>query len=459
MLVIVLVTAVGGAAQGELIVADSLEWLVADSDVIVTGVIVSDPPGSDAYHADLTLQVSEVLKGEATDRLRFSTPVYDVQSLIADLRTNAVNVLAFLKQDGLQQLILPAGENVSPMIHNWSIWRGAITMEGQLLWRREQILESVKDAIEYGKHHEPPLSASIEVLGLEAWSVLYAGSSAYLVVPRDDRLRTVAHKWINGSDPFLQAQGVSLLELDAIPEDPAGKAAAPLDAALAISSAVQLIANGSFEQRLSGEAPEHILTLTPDSTELASWTMVEGSVDWIGPTRWQPADGRASLDLDAPGAIRQKLRTKPGQLYVLSFDMAGNVEMEPALKQLAVTVNGERYEFEFDAGGRTADAMGWARCSIAFRAESETTTLTFANASPIATASGVALDHVSCQPVDAESRAALDQAGRYALQSTDGRFILLDTATGRTWLLEDEGDGGVWRPIEHVQPEHNEELR
>jgi hypothetical protein len=71
----------------------------------------------------------------------------------------------------------------------------------------------------------------------------------------------------------------------------------------------------------------------------------------------------------------------------------------------------------------------------------------------------VALDHVSCQPVDAESRAALDQAGRYALQSTDGRFILLDTATGRTWLLEDEGDGGVWRPIEHVQPEHNEELR
>jgi choice-of-anchor C domain-containing protein len=213
------------------------------------------------------------------------------------------------------------------------------------------------------------------------------------------------------------------------------------------ADARQLVANGGFEIATTGSAPAYIQPLGPGATELAGWEVVEGSVDWIGPARWRAAEGMACLDIDAPGAIRQTVATRAGQTYVLEFDLAGNVETPPSAKLLAVELSGVRRVIAFDSTGHTPTQMGWQRQRIVFQAVEDGTVLAFLNASTEPTASGVAVDNVSVLPVEAETGAG-PAIGRYSLATTGERLVLLDTATGRTWVLEEGESGPVWRPLE-----------
>ena len=154
-----------------------------------------------------------------------------------------------------------------------------------------------------------------------------------------------------------------------------------------------LITNGSFETRDGGELPENITTLEPDQHDLVGWKVIAGPVDWIGPTRWTAAHGSWSLDLD--GGIQQTVTTTPGQTYVLTFNLAGNVEVPPTAKSLLVHVNDHETPFSFDSAGKTASTMGWTRHRITFTAEKNATVITFLNAQPNAQSSGVALDDIS----------------------------------------------------------------
>jgi len=224
--------------------------------------------------------------------------------------------------------------------------------------------------------------------------------------------------------------------------------------------AKSLISNGGFERRASGTPPAYIESLQPGNLDLAGWEIVDGSIDWIGPARWSAARGECCLDIDAPGTIRQVVKTIPGQEYVLQFRMAGNVETEPALKHLNVQIGSLRRTFSWNATGFTRGNLGWTTRRLAFRAESESTPLAFSNGSTEPTASGVALDEVSIfplaggtlnlgtaspgSPTDAESH------GRYTLAAVSERLVLLDSATGRTWILTDKEGGPFWKPIEMV---------
>ena len=62
-----------------------------------------------------------------------------------------------------------------------------------------------------------------------------------------------------------------------------------------------LIVNGSFERREFGVPNAHIETLRAGQTDLVGWAIAEGSVDWIGPTRWPASHGDHSLDVENHG--------------------------------------------------------------------------------------------------------------------------------------------------------------
>jgi len=138
-----------------------------------------------------------------------------------------------------------------------------------------------------------------------------------------------------------------------------------------------LVVNGGFEL---GANPGNTLTLAAvDSTSITSWTVQSGSIDLIG-SRWIAGEGANCLDMSGTGvgSIRQEISgLTGGYSYRLTFLLAGNPEMGPAIKQLRVSLGGVSQDFTFDISGRTPSNMGWSTQSLEFTASASTETLVF----------------------------------------------------------------------------------
>ena len=112
-----------------------------------------------------------------------------------------------------------------------------------------------------------------------------------------------------------------------------------------------------------------------------------------------------TLDLDgslAYGASGQSFETVPGQLYHVSFAMAGNPDA-CGLRQMRVSEAGTYGEFSFDSCGRTYNEMGWTTKGWIFEAVSATTNLDFSSLGSFDAGDdggrGPALDSVAVVPV------------------------------------------------------------
>lgn len=141
--------------------------------------------------------------------------------------------------------------------------------------------------------------------------------------------------------------------------------------------AAPINSNGSFED---GVNPGVFTQLLPGSTNIDDWTVVSGSVDYIG-TYWVSSDGSRSLDLTGsngqPGAVSQTFTTVAGHTYVVTFDLAGNPAGGPVVKTLEVDAGGTPATYTFDTTGRTLTDMGWTEETFTFTATGTSTTLTF----------------------------------------------------------------------------------
>jgi choice-of-anchor C domain-containing protein len=144
--------------------------------------------------------------------------------------------------------------------------------------------------------------------------------------------------------------------------------------------------NGSFQQ---GSVPNtcNVFNLPAGSNVITGWTVYVGTIDWEGPPPcgWLAAKrinavGKNSIDLvgqSCVGGIQQTFDTTPGTSYRLSFALAGNYGAPPAIKPLAVTVNGVMTSFLFDTTGKSQFNMGWVRKNIDFVASGSTSTVNF----------------------------------------------------------------------------------
>ena len=164
--------------------------------------------------------------------------------------------------------------------------------------------------------------------------------------------------------------------------------------------------NGDFAQ---GSVPNtcNVFDLPAGSNVITGWTVSVGTIDWEGPppcgwlaAKRQNAIGKNSIDLVGQaciGGIQQTFDTTPGTSYRLSFALAGNYGAPPAVKPLAVTVNGVTTNFLFDTTGKSAFNMGWVLKNIDFVASGSTSTVTFVSdvsASGPPCNAGAAIAHV-----------------------------------------------------------------
>jgi len=164
------------------------------------------------------------------------------------------------------------------------------------------------------------------------------------------------------------------------------------------SSAWAGLTNGSFEL---GTDPGAYKTLNPGATDIFGWT-ITGQIDYIG-TYWQASDGNRSLDLSglSAGSIQQDIDTTVGMTYIVNFDMAGNPDGLPTLKQLLLEAVGvDAHAFNFDITGKTTSNMGWENKQWSFIANASTTTLKFTSLVGD-TGWGPALDNVTVTAIPA----------------------------------------------------------
>ncbi|MBC5806723.1 MAG: choice-of-anchor C family protein [Candidatus Eremiobacter antarcticus] len=155
-----------------------------------------------------------------------------------------------------------------------------------------------------------------------------------------------------------------------------------------------LIANGSFED---GRDPAAWRALDTGSPDIAAWRVASGRIDYIG-SYWAGSDGRRSVDLDGtpgPGVITQKVPTQAGRRYLVRFDLAGNPEGPPAVKQLRVSAGAQSSLFTFDISGHSTASMGWQPQQFQFTATSAQTTLQFQSMDGTSSWNGPVVDNVA----------------------------------------------------------------
>ena len=166
--------------------------------------------------------------------------------------------------------------------------------------------------------------------------------------------------------------------------------------------------NGSFE---SGSVPNtcNVYNLPIGNTTITGWTVNQGNIDWEGPPPcgWTASAGNNSIDLIGSGVsiggIEQTFDTIPGQVYQVSFDLAGNYGGAPVVKPLTVTVAGVTENYTFDTTGKSAGNMGWTRETFTFVANSSSSTLSFVCNIGFVTNAGAAIDNVRVDPIVASA--------------------------------------------------------
>jgi choice-of-anchor C domain-containing protein len=185
-----------------------------------------------------------------------------------------------------------------------------------------------------------------------------------------------------------------------------------------------LLVNGSFETN-PGTNGTGYYDLQPGDTRITGWVVEQGPVDCVGTEFWYAADGLYAMDLNGSpgiGGIKQTFGTTSGQMYSVTFDMAGNPSVQ-ALMTMKVQAAGQATNFSFSTVGHNrTNNMGWVQDSWNFTAVDTLTTLEFLSTFSNSVYEGPAIDAVSVVAVPEPSTMLLTLGGALAVLSLRKRF-------------------------------------
>jgi len=153
-----------------------------------------------------------------------------------------------------------------------------------------------------------------------------------------------------------------------------------------LPAAGSLVRDGSFEPSTSVQPTLGFSTIDTRAT-IGSWMVVEGAVDHVGPNSGEAFDGDHWVDLNGngygPGVIEQLVPTTAGRRYRVSFQMSGNPNGAPTVKELEVGFGDQLRRYTFDVTGHTNDDLGWTEVSFTANPDcGSSTVLSFRSLTP-----------------------------------------------------------------------------
>lgn len=149
-----------------------------------------------------------------------------------------------------------------------------------------------------------------------------------------------------------------------------------------------LLSNGSFELGVFAPSSNQTVTLTPGSTTLEGWQVINDSLAWIGvndPWGLDAQEGNLFLDLTnyeqggSFGGVQQTFSTTPGYEYTATFQL-GSSTYWGRPSALRASAAGQSQTFTSAATGGNND---WQPFSFVFVANDSTTTLSFVGTSGV----------------------------------------------------------------------------
>lgn len=233
---LVLVAALGRAeAQQQKLAAPlylaSLEWLVADADVIVRGV-VSEVATDQSWNL-VTLDVLETLKGKAGERVQFVAYRFEKgDAALADAKQAKREQLWILKhrESGVPgeaperarllakhkidhyAAFLP-GRPGDPSLPAISLGSEAgvsfLGVDLRLLKTPEEINKAIRAAIAFGKDQKDVAAYSLSLPESIAKRTGFSRSANEILMPRDSRLEATARKLVKTPGEFLSNEDAS----------------------------------------------------------------------------------------------------------------------------------------------------------------------------------------------------------------------------------------------------------
>lgn len=207
-------------AAAEINVADSLEWMVADADVVARGVVVdvrSHGGEGQVVWYRVALRVSEMLEGKPARTLRFVVRHLHGETPEAWKRQKAELLLFLVASQrrtaddpgfAIEPLALRDGNAVLRLRARGS--DPAYTLDFARLTTRAGVLGAARRAA--AASGSAKRSHRIDVpAGSAAYSALWGGSAVWLVAPVSSDLEAAAQRWLGSSDVSEREQGALAL--------------------------------------------------------------------------------------------------------------------------------------------------------------------------------------------------------------------------------------------------------
>ena len=215
--------------------AASLEWLVADSDVVVQGTITDvsrrEAPGRDKI--TVTVDVHETLRGRSTKQLRFVVYIFPAVKTFEELKDTSQESLFFLvraERHAWKAEILGKGVHVATELEPHEVspwdWRQSIirlgppaaerrltlpifTVDLKLLTKPDEAVGAARAAVAGGGKAERVRCNEMQLPYDVMQTTGKSGDANTLYLPVDGRLEAAARAWIRSPEDILQRLGIA----------------------------------------------------------------------------------------------------------------------------------------------------------------------------------------------------------------------------------------------------------
>jgi hypothetical protein len=207
-------------AAAEINVADSLEWMVADAELVVRGAVIAiqkQPGEGQVMWYRVTLRVSETLEGKRSRTIRFV--IRHLHGETPEVwRQKKTELLLFLISSkrrvgddpgyGLEPFALRERDAVVRLRTHGS--DPVYTLDFVKLTGRTEILKAARQAVAAGASASKSHNLDVPVSS-PAYGALWAGSAVWLVAPIGAKLEKLGQQWTASSDVSQREEGVKAL--------------------------------------------------------------------------------------------------------------------------------------------------------------------------------------------------------------------------------------------------------
>jgi hypothetical protein len=215
-------------ARARIVVAESIDWVLATSDRVFVGKVVNADKliGRDNKEYELaTVAISKTLKGTNADQETFLLPHYTDGPWVKQWMDEGIPILfCLVKNDGKRipfsvekvKWILRDQDGGAVLLgkskHFWTGSLRVLTRDFEVLTEKEAILKFVERSLEKASKTHPPRSHTLDVpFNTAVFKEVSAKSAVKLIIPIDEQLEELGQIWCKSESPRQRSEGARIL--------------------------------------------------------------------------------------------------------------------------------------------------------------------------------------------------------------------------------------------------------